>query len=43
MSYRTWERLHFTRPPFFKTVWRDAKSTARRVFKEWMAWFEISV
>lgn len=43
MSYRTWERQHFHRPPFFQTLWRDIKTTSRRLWKEWMAWYGITV
>lgn len=43
MSYRTWSRHHFHRPPFFQTLWRDAKSASRRVWKEWMGFFGITV
>lgn len=43
MSYAAWERQHFHRPPFFKTLWRDVKASGRRLFKEWIAWFDITV
>ena len=43
MSYAAWSRKHFSRPPFFKTLWRDIRFSARRIWKEWMAWYEIDV
>ncbi len=43
MSYLSWSRANFQRPPFFKSLLRDIKSTASRLYKGWMARFEITV
>lgn len=38
MSHASYRREQFSR-----TIWRDICHAARRVFKELMAWFDITV
>lgn len=43
MSYAALSHKYIARPPFFQSIWRDVKASGRRLFKEWMAWFDITV